>query len=124
MRSLIVALAALCLAACATTPAQVHYDAGTALLAAETGLDTAVRAATVAVQQHLTSPAQNAEIGRLTAPCPAGVPVTLAVAQAHCPVKGGLALARAAYAASDAASWPALAANLLGLTAQLVASHP
>jgi|GEM_PF-5428233 len=103
-------LALAMLGACSTltgpVPASVHLDAGKALIAAEGTLDAAVLSADVAVKAHLTTPAQDATIAAL-------VPK----AQAD------LALARQAYAATDAATFPALAANLLALAAQLDATH-
>lgn len=125
-RFALIALAGLSLCACAThapTPATIHLDSGKGLITAETGLDAAVVAANAAVNARLTTPAQDAKIAALTAPCPAGVTITTQVALASCPVVGFLALARQAYAASDTASFAVLTANLVALTAQLATTH-
>ena len=108
---------------CASTPASVHLDAGKALVGAESTLDAAVTAADTAVKAGTLTAAQKASIAALTAPCPAGVAITPAIVP-QCPVVGSLALARAAYAASDAASYPQLIAQLGVYAAQLTANHP
>lgn len=112
------------LAGCATTTGDVHLASGKSLIGAESALDGAVVAATAAVNAHVTTKAQNGVIATLTAPCPAGVTITTAVAAASCPVPGFLSLARQAYAASDTASFAVLEANLLSLTTQLATTHP
>ena len=117
------ALAALCVAACATSPASIHTDAGKGLVVAEAGLDVAVTAADAAVQAKLTTAAQNASIHALTAPCPTGVAITAAVVP-QCPVVATKARAEAAYAASDASSYPQLITQLGLYAAQLAANHP
>jgi hypothetical protein len=103
-------------------PTSVPVITGQSLIDAEATLDTALISATVAVQSHLTTKAQNAKIAAMTAPCPPGVTITTAVAQT-CPVVGALALARQAQAASNTGSFAALYSNLLALAAQLAATH-
>lgn len=110
MKYLAIPLAALALAACSSltgpvNPA-VHLDAGKALIAAEGTLDASVLAADTAIKAGLTTAAQRATIVAL-------VPK----------VQADLTLARQSYAATDAATYPALAANLIALAAQLDAAH-
>lgn len=122
MKTILIAASVLALGACQTVPTSVHVDAGKALIAAEGTLDAAVIAADVAVKAHATTPTQDAAIAKLTAPCPNG-PITLAVAQASCPVVGYLFLSRQAYAASDSTNWVTLTNNLLAVASALGALH-
>ena len=105
MRRMILA-AALLTASCATTASTVHEDAGKALIAAESAVDTAALAADTAVKAHLTTRAQDAKIVKLAAT-----------------VKADLVIARKAYAASDAATMTAMATQLTSLAAQLDGAH-
>ncbi|MDQ2860240.1 MAG: hypothetical protein M3T55_05845 [Pseudomonadota bacterium] len=101
-----VAMAAACGSLNGPVPPTVHMDAGKALIAAEGTLDVSVLAADTAIKAGLTTPAQRAVIAAL-------VPK----------VEANLTLARSAYAATDAATFPALTANLIALAAQLDAAH-
>jgi len=101
-----VALAAACSTLNGPVPPAVHLDAGKALIAAEGTLDVSVLAADTAIKAGLTSKAQDAEIADLAVQ-----------------VGADLALARSAYASTDAATFPALTANLIALAAQIDAAH-
>jgi hypothetical protein len=118
-----IAFSTFALVACAAfPPASLHQDAGKTLIASEAALDAAVVAADTAVVSKLTTPAQNAAIHALTAPCPTGVPITAATVPL-CPVLASKTLAEQAYAASNAATYPQLIAQLGLYAAQLTANH-